>query len=168
MGSLALAVLAVVLAAFVFGVVTAPLGLALGLPPGVVAPAVLLGSAAFAVLSVSLVVDRVPAGVLRRVRLGVWLGPHVARWWDRAGGARIAGGRSTPLVDRGSVLLHRLGHRGVAVLAPLLGRWLVPAAAVALNPPRADLYRWALLGCATWAVAGTLGTDLLIHAVGGH
>jgi hypothetical protein len=166
MDSVAVAVLVVVLAAFLFGMVTAPLGLALGLPPPAVAVGVLLGSAAFAVLSVPLVVDRVPSRVTGRVRLGLRHAPRIARWWDRAGGRRIAGGRGTGLVDRGSALLDRLGYRGVAVLAPLLGRWLVPSVAVALDPPRADLYRWAVLGCATWAVVGTLGSDLLIHSVG--
>lgn len=163
---MALAVLTVVLAAFLFGVVTAPLGLALGLPPGAVAFGVLLGSAAFAVLSVPVVADRVPGRVTRQLRLGVRHAPRVARWWDRAGGTRFAGTRTTGVIDHGSALLDRLGYRGVVVLAPLLGRWLVPAAAVALDPPRADLYRWAVLGCATWAVVGTLGSDLLIHAVG--
>ena len=161
-----MAVLTVVLAAFLFGVVTAPLGLALGLPPATVALCVLLGSAAFAVLSVPIVVDRVPGGVARQVRLGLRHAPWIARWWNRAGGNRVAGGRAAGLVEQGSALLDRLGYRGVAVLAPLLGRWLVPAAAVALDPPRADLYRWAALGCATWSVLGTLGTDLLIQAVG--
>jgi hypothetical protein len=59
----------------------------------------------------------------------------------------------------------RLGYRGVAVLAPVLGRWLVPAAGVAFAPPRRDLYRWAVLGCATWAAAFTFGTDLLRQLV---
>lgn len=168
---MALAVLTVVLAAFLFGVVTAPLGLALGLPPGAVAFGVLAGSAAFAVLSVPVVADRVPGRVTRQVRRGLRHAPRVVRWWDRAGGTRFAGGRfgggrSTGLVGQGGALLDRLGYRGVVVLAPLLGRWLVPAAAVALDPPRADLYRWAVLGCATWAVVGTVGSDWLIHALG--
>jgi hypothetical protein len=133
-----------------------------------VAVGVLVGSAAFTVLSVPLVVDRVPGGVARHVRRGLRHGPRIARWWDRARGDRGPGGRAAALIDQGSALLDRLGYRGVAVLAPLLGRWLVPAAAVALDPPRPDLYRWAVLGCATWAVLGTLGTDLLVQAVGGR
>jgi hypothetical protein len=162
-GSAALAVLIVVSAAFLFGVVTVPLGLVLGLPPGLVAIGVFLGSAAFVLVSVPVVVDRVPDRIARPMRRVVRQGPRIARWWDRAGGGRVAGARAAVVIERGSVVLDRLGYRGVAMLAPVLGRWLVPAACVALAAPRTDLYRWALLGCATWAVVGTLGTDVLVH-----
>lgn len=154
-----------VLAAFAFGVLTAPLGLLLGLPPGLVAIGVFLGSAAFLLVSVPVVLDRVPGRLARQVRLGMRHGPRVARWWGRGGGR--AGGRAAVMLDRSSAVVDRLGYRGIAVLAPLLGRWLVPAAGIALDAPRTELYRWAVLGCGTWAVLGTLGTDLLVHLVHG-
>lgn len=154
----------VVLAAFAFGVATVPLGLALGLGSALVALGVFLGSAAFVLISVPLVVDRVPEPLARQVRRGFLHGPWVARWWRRSGGER-AGARAAALVTRGSSVVDRLGFRGIALLAPLLGRWLVPAAGLALDPPRPALYRWALLGCATWAVAGAAGTELLIGLV---
>ena len=156
----------VVLAAFAFGVMTAPLGLLLGLPPGLVALGVFLGSAAFMLVSVPVVLDRMPDRLARQVRRGLRHGPRVARWWGRGGAAR-AGGRAAVLVDRSSTVVDRLGYCGLAVLAPLLGRWLVPAAGIALDAPRTELYRWAVLGCGTWAVLGTLGTDLLVHLVHG-
>ncbi|HEY5881035.1 MAG TPA: hypothetical protein VIU11_19140 [Nakamurella sp.] len=163
MGSPVLAFTLVVLAAFAFGVVTVPLGLLLGLPPGLVAIGVFLGSAAFVLVSVPVVLDRVPDRLTRQVRLGLRHGPRLTRWWTRGG--RATGSRAAVLVNRGSAVIDRLGYRGAAVLAPLLGRWLVPAAALALDAPRTELYRWAVLGCVTWAVLGTLGTDLLVHLV---
>lgn len=159
-----LAFTAVVLAAFAFGVVTAPLGLALGLDPAMTAFGVFLGSAAFAVAGLAAVADRVPDRVARRVRRGIRHGPRVARWWWQSAGDR-AGSRAAVLLTRGSSILDRLGYRGVAVLAPVTGRWLVPAAGIALDAPRASLRRWAVLGCATWAVAGTVGTQVLIDLV---
>lgn len=162
-----LAFVLVVLAAFAFGVVTAPFGLVLGLPPGLVMIGVFLGSAAYVLVSVPVLLDRVPDRLTRQVRRGLLHGPRVARWWTRSRGRRVTGGRTAVLVDRGSAVLDRLGYRGVAVLAPALGRWLVPAAGIALEAPRADLYRWAVLGCATWSVVGTLGTDLLVLLVHG-
>lgn len=154
----------VVLAAFVFGTATAPLGLALGLGPGLVALGVFLGSAALVFVSVSVVDARVPDHLARQVRRGFTHGPRVARWWRRSAGDR-AGARAAALVTRGSSILDRLGFRGIAFLAPLAGRWLVPAAGIALDAPRAALYRWAVLGCASWAVVGAVGTDLVIQLV---
>ena len=155
----------VVLAAFVFGVATAPLGLVLGLGPGLAAVGVFLGSAAFVFISVPMVTDRVPDRLVRQIRRGVVHGPRVARWWRRPAGNGVAGNRTAALVDRGSSVLDRLGYRGIAVLAPVAGRWLVPAAGIVVDAPRPSLYRWAALGCATWAVLGTVGTDLLIQLV---
>jgi len=166
-GSAVFAFTLVVLASFAFGVKTAPLGLLLGLSPGLVAAGVFLGSAAFVLVSVPVVLDRVPDRLARQVLRGLVHGPRVSRWLTRSGGRRPAGVRAVRLMDRGSAVLDRLGYRGLAVLAPLLGRWLVPAAGVALDPPRRDLHRWAVLGCATWAVLWTLGADLLVHLVHG-
>ncbi len=159
--SAAFAVLIVVLAAFLFGAATAPLGLLLGLPPAAVVLAVFVGTGAFTLISVWVVLNRVPDGLARQARRGLRHGPRLARWWDRAGGGRVAGRRAAVTVDRGAAILDRVGHRGAALLAPIAGRWLVAAAGVALDPPRHDLYRWAALGCATWAVGFTLGADLL-------
>lgn len=155
----------VVLAAFTFGVATAPLGLVLGLGPELVILGVFLGSAAFVLISVPLAADRVPEPLARQIRRAVLHGPRMARWWGRSAWPRAAGARAATLLTRGSVVVDRLGYRGLAILSPVTGRWLVPAAALVLDPPRPALYRWAVLGCATWAVVGTLGTDLLIGLV---
>lgn len=155
----------VVLAAFGFGVATAPLGLVLGLGPGLAAAGVFLGCAAFVFISVPMVADRVPDQLRRQLRRGIAHGPRVARWWRRSAGDRAGGARVAALVARGSSVFDRLGYRGIAVLAPVVGRWLVPAVGIATNAPRSSLYRWAMLGCATWAVVGTVGTDLLIQLV---
>jgi hypothetical protein len=155
----------VVLAALVFGVATAPLGLVLGLGPGPTAVGVFLGSAAFVFISVPMVTDRVPDRLARQIRRGVVHGPRVALWWRRPAGDRATGNRAAALVTRCSSVLDRLGYRGIAVLAPVAGRWLVPAAGIVVDAPRPSLYRWAALGCATWAVLGTVGTDLLMQLV---
>lgn len=162
-----LAFCAVLLAAFAFGPVTAPLGLLLGLPPVLVMIGVFLGSAAFVLVSVPLVLAQVTDGLVRQVRAGMRHGPRVARWWAVSGRGSRAGAKAAALVDRWSAVLDRLGYRGVAVFAPVLGRWLIPAAAVALDAPRSSLYRWAVLSCGGWAVAGTLATDLLAGLVRG-
>ena len=155
----------VILAAFTFGVASAPLGLLLGLSPGLVAAGVFLGSAGFVLISGPMVVDRVPDRWARPVRRLLTHGPRVARWWGRR--ERTAGRLAVRVVDRSSLVIDRLGYRGLAVLAPVLGRWLVPAAEIALDPPRRDLYRWAVLGCATWSVLVTVGTDALVLLVRG-
>lgn len=159
-----LAFTALVLAAFVFGVLTVPLGPALGLNPVLTAVGVFLGSAAFVLAVLPVVAERVPEQLARRVRQGVRHGPRVARWWRRSAGDR-AGARAAALLSRGSSVLDRLGYRGVAVLAPVTSRWLVPAVGVALDAPRSALARWAVLGCATWALVGTAVTELLIGLV---
>lgn len=155
----------VVLAAFAFGVVTAPLAVALGLGPVLGAVGVFLGCAAFVFVSVPTVADRLPPQLARQIRRGVVHGPRVARWWRRAVGQPAAGTRAAVLVARGSSVLDRLGFRGIAILAPLAGRWLVPAVGIVTDAPRSSLYRWAVLGCAIWAAVGAVGTDLLIHLV---
>jgi len=90
----------VVLAALVFGVATAPLGLVLGLGPGPTAVGVFLGSAAFVFISVPMVTDRVPDRLARQIRRGVVHGPRVARWWRRPAGDRATGNRAAALVTR--------------------------------------------------------------------
>lgn len=159
-----LAFTVLVLAAFAFGVLTVPLGPALGLDPALTAVGVFLGSAAFVLAALPVVAERVPEQLARRVRQGVRHGPRVARWWRRSAGDR-AGTRAAALLTRGSTILDRLGYRGVAVLAPVTSRWLVPAVGIALDAPRSSLARWAVLGCATWAILGTVATDLLIRLV---
>ena len=61
-------------------------------------------------------------------------------------------------------VLDRLGVPGVALLAPVLGRWMVPAAGVALGGSRRHLLCWAVTGCAVWAFVLTVAFDLLIAA----
>lgn len=157
-----LAFTVVVLAAFAFGVVTVPLGPALGLDPVLTAVGVFLGSAAFVLAGLPLVADRVPDQLARRVRQGIRHAPRAVRWWRRAAGDR-AGVRAAALLTGGSTILDRLGYRGVAVLAPVTSRWLVPAVGIALDAPRPSLSRWAVLGCATWAVIGTVVVELLVQ-----
>ncbi len=153
----------VIVVAMLFGVAAAPYGLALGLPPSSVALGVFLGSAGFACLTVPLVLKLVPEATGRRARLALVIAPRLARMWQRAG-ARAAGARTAVVVDRTSVLLDRLGVRGVALLSPVLGRWMVPAAGVALGGSRRELLCWAAVGCALWALTLTLAFDLLISA----
>lgn len=153
----------VILAAFAFGVVSAPLGLLLGLGPGLVATGVFLGSAGFVLVSAPMLLDRMPDRLARRLRR-VWVhGPRVLRWWGR--GDRTSGRLAVRVVEGSTLVIDRLGYRGLAVVAPVLGRWLVPAAGVALDPPRRDLYRWAVLGCATWSVLLTVGSQALVALV---
>lgn len=151
----------VVVAAFLFGVASAPYGLALGLPPMVVVLGVFLGSAGFAALMVPVVLDLVPESAGRRARWAMVMAPRLARLWQRSG-VRGAGSRTALVVDRTSAVLDRLGIRGVALLAPVLGRWMVPAAGIALGIDRRRLIGWAVLGCAVWAAALTAAFNLLL------
>ena len=152
-----------VVVAMLLGVGSAPYGLAIGLPAAAVAFGVFLGSAGFACLTVPLVLSLIPEAAGRRARWALVTAPRLARMWQRAG-ARAAGARTATVVDRTSVLLDRLGVRGVAFLAPMLGRWLVPAAGVALGGSRRQLLCWAALGCAFWALTLTVAFDMLIAA----
>lgn len=151
----------VVVIAFLFGVASAPYGLALGLPPAVVALGVFLGSAGFACVMVPAVLNLVPETAGRRARWVMVLAPRMARIWRRAG-THATGARTAMAVDRATALVDRLGIRGVALLAPLLGRWLVPAAGVALDADRRVLIGWAVAGCAAWAAVLTAAFDLLL------
>lgn len=151
----------VVVVALLFGVVSAPYGLAIGLPAASVAFGVFLGSAGFACLTVPLVLSLVPEATGRRARWAVVMAPRLARVWQRAG-SLAAGARTAAVVERTSILLDRLGVRGLALLAPVLGRWLVPAAGVALGGSRRRLLGWAAAGCAVWAITLTVAFDLLI------
>lgn len=153
----------VVVVAFVFGVASAPYGLALDLPPAVVALGVLLGSSGFVVVMVPTVLNLVPESAGRRARLAVVLAPRAARIWQRAG-SRVAGARTAVAVDRTSAVLDRLGAPGVGLLAPVLGKWMVPAAGVVLGVDRRRLTAWAVLGCAAWSVSLTLAFELLLIA----
>lgn len=151
----------VVLVAVLFGVVSAPYGLALDLPPATVAIGVFLGNAAFVAVLVPTVLNLVPAAAGRRARWAMVMAPRLARLWQRAG-ANAAGAKSAVVVDRASAVLDRLGVPGVALLAPVLGRWMVPAAGVALGGNRRALVGWAILGCAGWSAILTVLFDLLI------
>jgi hypothetical protein len=91
------------------------------------------------------------------------MAPRLARVWQRAG-ARAAGARTAVAIDRTSAVLDRLGVPGVALLAPVLGRWMVPAAGGALGGGRRHLLCWAVTGCAVWAFVLTVAFDLLIAA----
>ena len=153
----------VVVVAMLFGVASTPYGLAIGLPTVAVAFGVFLGSAGFACLTVPLVLSLVPDATGRRARWALTMAPRLARAWQRTG-ARTAGARTAAVIDRTSVLLDRLGVRGLALLAPVFGRWLVPAAGVALGGRRRQLLCWAAVGCALWALALTVAFDLLIAA----
>ncbi len=161
MSSIALAALSVVAVSFVFGVLAAPYGLALGLPPSLVAIAVFAGTAGFTVVMVPIVLELVPVEAGRRARWAVLVAPRVARIWRRAG-LTARGARAAVLVDRGSLLVDRLGIRGIALLAPVLGRWWVPVAGIALGAERRGLIGWAIAGCAVWAAVLTAAFDLLL------
>ena len=159
----AVQVASVVLVAMLFGVAAAPYGLAIGLPPVSVVLGVFAGCAAFACLTVPIVLNLVPEAAGRRARWALAMAPRLARIWQRTG-ARAAGARTAVVIDRASVVLNRLGVPGVALLAPVLGRWMVPAAGVALGGSRRRLLRWAVAGCAVWALILTMFFDLLIAA----
>ncbi len=154
----------VVLVAVLFGVAAAPYGLAIGLPPVAVVLGVFAGCAGFACLTVPIVLNLVPEAAGRRARWAMAMAPRLARVWQRAG-ARAAGARTAVAIDRTSAVLDRLGVPGVALLAPVFGRWMVPAAGVALGGSRRHLLCWAVIGCAVWALVLTVAFDLLIAAL---
>ena len=83
--STTVAALSVVAVAFVFGVLAAPYGLALELPPVTVALAVFAGTAGFACVMVPMVMDLVPDAAGRRARWALMVAPRVARIWRLAG-----------------------------------------------------------------------------------
>lgn len=153
----------VVVMAFLFGVASAPYGLALALHPVVVAIGVFLGSAAFVAIMVPAVLNLVPDANARRARRVILVTPRLARRWQRVGG-RIAGGRTAVAIDRTAALVDRLGIPGIAMLSPVLGRWLVPAAGLGLGIGRTRLVGWAVAGCAAWSVGLTTAFGLLVSA----
>ena len=77
---------------------------------------------------------------------------------------RAAGNRRLP-GRPGSSVVDRLGYRGIAVLAPVARTVAGTRRRDRAGRAAPALYRWAALGCATWAVLGTVGTDLLIQLV---
>jgi len=136
-----MALLAVVIVAFLFGIASAPFGLALGLPPALVALGVFAGCAAFAVTATAVLWRKRDQLVARRPG---WVGfavPVVGGMWRRAG-TRVTGPQGTALFDRATSVLDRLGLPRTGLVGPLLGRWTLPIAGVAL-----DVDRRRLLGC---------------------
>ncbi len=163
--SATVAALSVVAVAFLFGVLAAPYGLALELPPVTVALAVFAGTAGFACVMVPAVMDLVPEAAGRRARWALLVAPRVARIW-RLAGRTATGARTALLVDRSSAVVQRWGIRPVALLAPVVGRWLVPVAGIALGTDRRRLIGWAVAGCAVWAAVLTAAFDLLLGLFG--
>jgi hypothetical protein len=110
---------------------------------------------------VPMVMDLVPDAAGRRARWALMVAPRVARIW-RLAGRNATGARTALLVDRSSAVVQRWGIRPVALLAPVVGRWLVPAAGIALGTDRLHLIAWAVAGCAVWAAVLTAAFDLLL------
>ncbi len=157
----------VVLATFALGIVAAPLGLALGLSPLLVWLATVVGGGCFvlvAVASLARARERVQARVTDRAGILVPVAVPVVGWlWRRVGG-RIAGPETIATVDRATALVDRLGPHGAGLLGPLLGRWTLPLAGVALGADRPRLVAWLLAGVALWSAALVGVSELLIGA----
>jgi hypothetical protein len=156
--------LAVVIVAFLFGMASAPFGLALDLPPAVVAVGVFAGCGAFAGTATAVLWKRRDQLVARRPG---WVGiavPVVGWMWRRAG-TRLTGQQGTVVIDRAAAILDRLGVRGTGLVGPVLGRWTLPIAGVALDVDRRRLLGWHLTGVAIWSTVVVVGFDQLISAL---
>lgn len=156
--------LAVVIVAFLFGIASAPFGLALGLPPALVAVGVFTGCGAFAVTTTAALWRKRDQLIARRPG---WVGfavPVVGWIWRRAG-TRITGPHATVVIDRATSVIDRLGLRGTGLVGPVLGRWTLPIAGVVLDVDRRRLLGWNLVGAALWSCVLVVGFDQLISAL---
>jgi hypothetical protein len=155
----------VVLATFALGIVAAPLGLALGLSPVLVWFAAVLGGGCF-VLVATAVLGRIVARVADRAGVVVPIAVPVIGWLWRRIGRRVVGPETVAAVGRATALVDRLGPHGAGLLGPLLGRWTMPLAGVALRAHRVPLVSWLLAGVALWAAVLVGASQLVIGALG--
>ena len=158
--------LAVVLVAFLFGIASAPLALALGLSPALVAVGVAAGCGGFRrhrgrrALAHARPTGRSPSGLAGLCRTRGRLDVATGRNPDQGSGEH-----ATVVIDRATSILDRLGLPGTGLVGPPLGRWTLPIAGVALDVDRRRLLAWHLAGVATWSTVLVVGFDQLITAL---